>query len=111
MHRRHKRRHKRRRRPKRHVPPLPADSFIFEAPSAGASFSLTALQRTTALAALLLLALVLFLRVTVSQTRARTMTPVLYGGFAVVIVLGVWLLADTLQAPLPQPVSTSGQRR
>ena len=72
---------------------LAADSFIFEAPSAGAAFSLTALQRTTALAALLLLALVLFLRVTVSQTRARTMTPVLYGGFAVVIVLGVWLLS------------------
>lgn len=90
---------------------LAADSFIFEAPSAGASFSLTALQRTTALAALLLLALVLFLRVTVSQTRARTMTPVLYGGFAVVIVLGVWLLADTLQAPLSPPASASGPRR
>ena len=89
----------------------PADSFIFEAPSAGASFSLTALQRTTALAALLLLALVLFLRVTVSQTRARAMTPVLYGGFAVVIVLGVWLLADTLQAPLLPPASASGPRR
>ena len=89
----------------------PVDSFIFEQPSAGASFSLTALQRATALAALLLLALVLFLRVTVSQTRARTMTPVLYGGFAVVIVLGVWLLADTLQAPLSLPASASGPRR
>ena len=89
----------------------PADSFIFEAPSVGAAFSLTALQRATALAALLLLALVLFLRVTVSQTRARSMTPVLYGAFAVIIVLGVWLLADTLQAPLLPPASASGPRR
>ena len=89
----------------------PADSFIFEQPAAGASFALTALQRATALAALMLLALVLFLRVTVSQTRAGTMTPVLYGGFAVVIVLGVWLLADTLQAPPSQPASASGPGR
>ena len=94
-----------------HATARPVESFIFETPSTGASFSLTALQRATALAALLLLALVLFLRVTVSQTRARSMTPVLYGGFAVIIVLGAWLLADTLQAPLPPPAGASGPHR
>ena len=88
----------------------PAASFIFEQSTATASFTTTSLQRSTALAALLLLALVLFLRVTVSQTRARVMTPILYGGFAAIILLGAWLLADTLRAPAARPAAAATSR-
>ena len=88
----------------------PAASFIFEQSTPTASFTTTSLQRSTALAALLLLALVLFLRVTVSQTRARVMTPILYGGFAAIILLGAWLLADTLRAPAVRPAAAAASR-
>ena len=88
----------------------PAASFIFEQSIPTASFTTTSLQRSTALAALLLLALVLFLRVTVSQTRARVMTPILYGGFAAIILLSAWLLADTLRAPAARPAATATSR-
>ena len=88
----------------------PAASFIFEQSTPTASFTTTSLQRSTALAALLLLALVLFLRVTVSQTRARVMTPILYGGFAAIILLGAWLLADTRRAPAARPAATATTR-
>ena len=86
----------------------PAASFIFEQSSPAASFTTTLLQNSAALAALLLLALVLFLRVMVSQTRARVMTPILYGGFAAIILLGVWLLADTLGGPVVRPAVATG---
>ena len=88
----------------------PAASFIFEQSTPTASFTTTSLQRSTALAALLLLALVLFLRVTVSQTRARVMTPILYAGFAAIILLGAWLLADTLRAPAARPAAAATSR-
>jgi len=87
----------------------PAASFIFEQSNAGGAFALTALQRSTALAALLLVTLVLFLRATVSQTRTRSMTPLLYVWLAVIILLGTWLLADTMGLPSPQPASPVGR--
>ena len=83
----------------------PAASFIFEQSIAGSGFALTALQRSTALAALLLLTLVLFVRVTVSQTRTRSMTPLLYVWLAAIILLGAWLLADSMGPPSPQPAA------
>lgn len=83
----------------------PEASFIFEESNASSGFALTALQRSTALAALLLVTLVLFLRVTVSQTRIRSMTPLLYVWLAVIILLGVWLLADSMGPLSPQPAS------
>ena len=86
----------------------PVASFIFEQSSPAASFTTTLLQNSAALAALLLLALVLFLRVMVSQTRARVMTPILYGGFAAIILLGVWLLAYTLGGPVVHPAVATG---
>ena len=89
----------------------PAASFVFEPSTASASFTLTSLQRSTGLAALLLLAVVLILRVTVSQTRTRVMTPILYGSFAAIILLGAWLLADTLPAPASRPAAAAAGPR
>ena len=85
----------------------PAASFIFEQSFASSEFSLTALQRSVALAALLLLTLVLFLRVTVSQTRTRSISSLLYVWLAVIILLGAWLLSDSVNPPSPQPASSS----
>ena len=73
----------------------PAASFIFEQPVADrGALELTTLQRSAGFAALMLFALVLFLRVTVAQTPARAMTPVLYVAFAAIVVVGVWLVVD-----------------
>ena len=77
----------------------PVASFIFEQPVSGREFALSALQRDAGLAALFLLALVLFTRVVVAQARARTITPLMYVSLAVIIVLGAWVLTEVVGSP------------
>lgn len=69
-------------------------SFVFEQTLEGRDFSLSAVQRLAVLAALLLVAGVVFARVVVAQTPAAVVTPLLYVSFAVIIALSAWILAS-----------------
>jgi len=73
-----------------------APPFVFEQPAAARDISLTPLQRDAGIAALLLIALVLFSRVVVWQARTRRFTAFMYVSLAVVIVLGSWALIQTI---------------
>jgi ribose transport system permease protein len=74
----------------------PVDSFIFEQSLESRDLALTPLQRDAGLAALFLLALVLFLRVVVAQARTQRFTPLMYASLAAIILLGAWVLAETV---------------
>lgn len=83
--------------------------FIFKddalaSDATGTPLRLTPLQQGIALAALLLCALVLFTRVSVAQTRHGAMTPLLYVSCAVIIVLGAWVLVNSMSPAPALPV-------
>lgn len=87
-------------------------SFIFEQQAQPADeIELTTLQRSAALAALVLFALVLFTRVVVSQTGLRGMTPILYAGLAAIVVVGVWLVIDMTSVATPNAGTATGASR
>ena len=61
-------------------------------------------QQIAAFAALLLIALVVTLRVVVSEAQTNALSPLLYVSFVIIILAGVWLLARSIRAD-PMPVS------
>ncbi len=68
-------------------------SFIFEYAGPGMGLAISDEQRTVALLALLLISLVVFLRVMVTEAKTRRMSPLLYTSLAIIVVVGTWLLA------------------
>jgi ribose transport system permease protein len=68
-------------------------SFVFEYPGPGIGGAMSQEQKMAALLAVLLISLVIFLRVMVSEAKTRRMTPLLYASLAIIVVVGTWLLA------------------
>ncbi len=87
--------------------PPPSDAFILEESAAGSDLALSPVQRAAALAALYLLALVLFLRVVVAQARRRSFTPLMYVSLAVIVLLGAWVLVEAVDSRASSPPAAS----
>jgi ribose transport system permease protein len=88
------------------VPPTgaPAEAFVFEQTLQGREVPLSPLQRIAGLAALLVTLALLFARTSVAQTEAGRVTPLLYVAFAVVILLGAWVLARDMGQRTGTPI-------
>jgi ribose transport system permease protein len=81
--------------------------FIFEDVGTGPQLVVSPLQRLVGLASLILIAFVVVMRVTVTEARSRRMSPFLYASLSVVILIGAWLLADTMSAPPPAAATSA----
>ena len=80
----------------RFVEKRPSSAFFFEEGKSRSDFAMSKSQKSMALAALLLVLLVFFLRVTVSEARARVMTPFMYVSLLIIALVAVWLLATSM---------------
>lgn len=85
--------------------------FIFEDVGAGPDLSLSPTQRLAGLAALFLVCLVAAMRVMVTQSQSRRMSPFLYAGLSILILIGAWLLTDTMSGPVPSAVRVGSPAR
>jgi len=74
----------------------PSSSFFFDQGEYGSDFAMSDNQQYMALVGLLLVSVVFFLRVTVSEARARVMTPFMYVSLLIIVLAVVWLLATSM---------------
>ena len=82
----------------------PAPGFIFEEADAGLILTSPTYGKPIMIAAVLLVAFVIVLRVAVSEIKRNRMTPVLYGVIIATILLGLYLLPDYFWATPRHPV-------
>jgi ribose transport system permease protein len=79
-----------------------ARSFVFEEPEAGLAIAAPVYGKPLMIAAVLLVAFVIVLRVSVFEVRRNTLTPILYGVIVAAILLGAYYLPDYIRAkPVP----------
>lgn len=69
-----------------------APGFIFEEPEAALAFATPTYGKPLMIAAVLLVAVVIVLRIAVTEIKRNRMTPVLYGVIIATILLGLYLL-------------------
>lgn len=82
--------------------PLTAQ-FVFEDAQAGPTMAPPVYGKPLMIAAVLLVAFVIILRISVAEIKRNAMTPVLYGVIIATILLGLYFLPDYLQSAPVQP--------
>jgi ribose transport system permease protein len=87
----------------------PSAGFVFEGVEAGLAIATPVYAKPLMVAALLLVAFVIILRVTVAEIGRNRMTPVLYGVIVSAILLGLYLLPDYMQPTQGQTTSRSAK--
>jgi ribose transport system permease protein len=88
------------------VPQRAPRTFMFEEAEEGLAIEAPVYGKPLMIAAILLVAFVIILRVSVAEIRRNTMTPILYGVIVATILLGLYYLPDYLR---PAPVQKTSQ--
>jgi hypothetical protein len=88
---------------------LPASGLVFEEAEAGPSIAAPVYGTPLMIAAILLVAFVIILRVAVVEISRNRMTPILYGVIVAAILLGLYFLPDYVPVTHGQPASRSSK--